>query len=131
MIDVADTNVAAMTRLPLKSRIYQDLVAQLEAVSMTPGVHHELSALVTHPLQGWRDRLMIVQMSEAKAKVLACLTDPLEIHRRDLQKRLTVAVRHRPSDDEVCELFVARLKLVSPGNRSPWTPKLARRELSI
>ncbi len=55
---------------------------------------------------------MIMQMSEAKAKVFACLTDPPEIHRRDLQKRLTLAVRHRPSDDEVSELFVARLKLL-------------------
>ena len=43
---------------------------------MTPGVLNELAALVAHPLQGWRDRLMIVQTSGAKANVLACLTYP-------------------------------------------------------
>ena len=54
---------------------------------------------------------MVVQMSEAKAKVLAFFTGTPEIHRRDLPKRLILAVRHRPSDDEVSELFVAWLKV--------------------
>ncbi len=53
---------------------------------------------------------MIVQMSEDKAKVLSCLTAPPEIPRLDVQKPLTM--RHRPTEDEVCETFVASLKLV-------------------
>ncbi len=55
MIDIAVTNLAAMTRIALKSPIFQNLVAQIEAVSMTPGVNNELAALAAHLLQGWRE----------------------------------------------------------------------------
>ncbi len=40
-----------MRRLARTSPIYQGLAEQLAAVSMVPGIHVELSALVTHPLQ--------------------------------------------------------------------------------
>ncbi len=112
VIDIEATNLLAMTRLALKSPVYPGLVAKMAAASMVPGVHLELHVLVVHPLQAWKDRLMATQMAAAKAKVLACLPEAPGVHRRDLQKRMTAAVRYRPSDEDISGLFKDRFKKV-------------------